>query len=58
MTDTQPPAQPPSAEALSRAEADRLARQAREAKALRENLRRRRQQGQQRDAATPPAGKN
>jgi hypothetical protein len=39
---------------LTRAEADRLARQAREAAALRENLRKRRQQGQQRSAATLP----
>ncbi len=40
---------PPTA----RAEADRAARQAREAAALRENLRKRRQQNQQRSASAP-----
>ncbi len=52
------PSKPPDTEAQSRAEADRLARQAREAAALRENLRKRRQQGQQRNAVTPPERAN
>ncbi len=54
MAESSAPSETPGTEALTRAEADRLARQAREAAALRENLRKRRQQGQQRSAATLP----
>jgi hypothetical protein len=50
MTDQPIPPAAPIAPEGSAAEAARLARQAREAAALRENLRKRRLQGQQRSA--------
>ena len=51
---TQPPPDTPDESRSARSERERLARRAREAEALRENLRKRKQQARLR-AAPPPA---